>query len=152
MKKQSPNTLKETKVDTRKQRRKPSQKQKEPQLARSTKVDTRQTTNTKNSNNCAQKKRKCKQNNSSHCNSKNAQGLDNVIILFIYLSWFKPPRPLLESLLLVGSFVSSVFAAFFFFFVLFVVVSCFCLFLCRLLILLFIQSSSISFLVCCVIF
>ena len=55
-------TLEETRVDTRKQRRKPSQKQKEPQLPRSTKVDTRQTTNTKNPNNCAQKKRKCKRN------------------------------------------------------------------------------------------
>jgi len=55
-------TLEETRVDTRKQRRKPSQKQKEPQLARSTKVDTRQTTNTKNPNNCVQKKRKCKRN------------------------------------------------------------------------------------------
>jgi len=34
-------------VNTRKQRRKLSQKQKEPQLTRSTKVETRQTTNTK---------------------------------------------------------------------------------------------------------
>jgi len=53
-------TFRETKVDTRKQRRKPSQKKKEPQLPRSTKVDTRQTTNTKNPSNCVQKKRKCK--------------------------------------------------------------------------------------------
>ena len=40
-------TLEETRVDTRKQSRNLSQKQKEPQVGRSTKVDTRQTTNTK---------------------------------------------------------------------------------------------------------
>mgnify|MGYP006446919935 CR=1 FL=1 len=51
----------ETKLDTIKQRRKPSQKQKEPQLPRNTKVDTRQTTNIKNRNDCA-RKRKCKRN------------------------------------------------------------------------------------------